>query len=146
MPTESLILERTIAASPQTVFEAWLDPEILGGFMKPAPGAGIARVEVDARVGGSFLVVMRVGEQEIPHSGEYLAIDRYRRLAFSWVSEAAGRDSRVELTFEPVGSDATRLVLRHQGLPSQPARTAHQGGWEHIVASLESTLAEPAVG
>jgi uncharacterized protein YndB with AHSA1/START domain len=140
MPTESLTLERTIAASPQTVFDAWLDPEVLARFMKPAPGAGVARVEVDARVGGSFLIVMKVGEQEIPHSGEYLAIDRYRRLAFTWVSDVAGRGSRVELLFEAVGTDATRLVLRHEGLPSESARTAHHGGWEHILGTLVLAL------
>ncbi len=127
---------RTIDASRQSLFEAWLDPEALRRFMCPAPGVVLGEVAVDARVGGTFVIVMLAGDKEMPHRGEYLVIERYHRLAFSWLSEHAGPGSEVTITFEEVAPSQTLLTLRHVGLGTTTARDNHQAGWTRIVQLL----------
>lgn len=135
----SIHLERTIPASARTLFEAWLDPQALARFMCPAEGMTTGAIAVDARVGGAFLITMILGERELPHRGEYLAIDRYTRLAFTWHSHLAGEGSRVTLTFEALGPEQTRLVLEHVGL-ADGAIASHTSGWTSILAALDGTV------
>ena len=130
-----LTLVRTIPAPPRRVFEAWLDQRALLRFMCPAEGASVSRVEVEPRVGGSFLIVMNVGGLDLPHRGEYLEIERYQRLVFTWNSAPAGEGSRVTLRFEALPNEQTRLTLEHAGL-AQAARAPHQSGWTHILGEL----------
>jgi uncharacterized protein YndB with AHSA1/START domain len=133
--TPDVTLVRTIPAPPRRVFEAWLDERALLRFMCPAEGASVSRVEVDARVGGSFLIVMKVGGQELPHRGQYLEIEPYQRLVFSWISAHAGEGSRVTLRFEALPDEQTRITLEHVGL-AEAARAPHDSGWTHILGEL----------
>ena len=71
-----LTVTKIIPAARKVVFEAWLDPRALARFMKPMEGMPDCKIEVDPREGGSFLIVMMVGEREIPHRGEYKTISR----------------------------------------------------------------------
>ena len=139
MPDVTLV--KTIPAAARQVFEAWLDPKALVRFMCPAPGSSVSQVEVDARVGGSFLIMMNVGGKDLPHRGQYLEITRYERLVFSWQSVHAGEGSRVTLRFEPLPSGHTRLTLEHEGLPSE-ARSPHESGWTHILGELTALLGD----
>lgn len=136
----TITIERILPAAARVVFEAWLDPAALARFMCPAPGMGVAKVEVDARVGGAFLIVMMVGDTERPHHGEYLEITRYTRLAFTWRSVFAGEGSRVTLRFEPLGDDRTRLTLEHVGLASPELVRQHEAGWTRILDALASAV------
>src|SRR5689334_16800016 len=94
-----LRLVRQVPASQKAAFEAWLDPQRLARFMIPAPGMTVGKLQVDAVVGGNFLIEMITGDTHMPHSGEYREIDRHRRLVFTWVSPHAGDASVVTLTF-----------------------------------------------
>jgi uncharacterized protein YndB with AHSA1/START domain len=132
----SVNVERVIAASREAVFDAWLDPERLARFMMPGEGMRVARVEVDPREGGSFLIVMVAGAQEMPHRGTYLRIRPHDRLVFSWLSESAGAGSVVTLNFEPLGPRETRITLVHEGLPDADVRDQHREGWTAIFDKL----------
>ncbi len=135
----SLRLERVIPAAARTVFEAWLDPAALARFMCPTQGMRTGAIEVDPRVGGAFRIVMILGERELPHHGEYLAIEPYTHLAFTWRSHHAGEGSRVTLTFDAVGPRQTRLVLEHVGL-ADSAIAPHTHGWTSILAALDDMV------
>jgi uncharacterized protein YndB with AHSA1/START domain len=92
-------------------------------------------VETDPRVGGRFFLVMTVGEKDIPHRGEYLEIERYTRLVFTWLSPYAGEGSRVTLQFAETETGETRLTLEHVGLV-EAERKNHHTGWSHILTEL----------
>lgn len=127
---------RRFDAPPERVFDAWLDPQGVGRWLFATPEGTMERVELDPRVGGRFLIAERRGGELAEHFGEYLEIDRPRRLAFSF---AALRDSgytRVAVTIEPEG-EGSRLTLLHEMDPQwadYEARTRE--GWGKILEGL----------
>jgi uncharacterized protein YndB with AHSA1/START domain len=137
-------LVRKIPAPRQVVFEAWLDTKRLVQFLKPAPGVVVTEEKVDPRVGGAFEFIFLAGETRIPIRGEYKVIDRFERLAFSWLDFLTLPSSVVTLTFEEAGPRSTKMTLEHTGFPDQSACVSHVDGWTHILETLEGVLGEAA--
>jgi uncharacterized protein YndB with AHSA1/START domain len=136
----AVMIERLIPAPPPAVFEAWLDREALQRFMCGGPGVRVTRAECDPRVGGQFLIVMNVQGHDLPHRGDYLEIERHKRIVFTWLSHLAGEGSRVTLTFEEAPGGQTRLTLEHVGLADADIRGKHHGGWSHILTELSELV------
>lgn len=138
--TVSLSVERRLAAPPETVFDAWVDPDCLGQWLFRTPTGVLARVEVDARVGGRFRVDENRGGETAEHYGEYAELDRPRRLAFDfWTSFSAER-TRVTIDIEPAG-DGSLLTLTHDGVwPDWAGKTKQ--GWTMILDGLANSLAQ----
>src|SRR5436853_2508854 len=110
--TANVSVERRLAASPEAVFDAWLDPEGLGQWLFRTPAGTLERVEVDPRVGGGFRVDERREDGVAEHHGEYVALDRPHRLAFEfWTSVSAERTrGTIDIAADKVGS---LLTLTH---------------------------------
>ena len=64
-------LTETFTASAERVFDAWLSPEKMARWFLPDTGGHVARVEIDARVGGSIRVVTHRAGRAVEHTGEY---------------------------------------------------------------------------
>jgi uncharacterized protein YndB with AHSA1/START domain len=136
---EAVVVRRVLRAPRERVFAAWLDPAMLAQFMRPGPIATATAV-VDPRVGGAFRIVMRHGDCEHAHWGEYLRIEPPSLLSFTWISENTERRPTI-VTVEFVDTDdGTELTLTHRGLPPSQVKS-HREGWTDIVAALESALA-----
>ncbi len=136
--TEAIRLEvsRRIAAPPERVFDAWLDPESVGRWLFATPDGVMEKVEVDPRVGGRFEIDERRGGELAEHFGEYLEIDRPRRLVFSFAAMHGAGYTRVTVTIVPDG-DGSRLTLVHEMDPQwadYEERTRE--GWKKILAGL----------
>jgi uncharacterized protein YndB with AHSA1/START domain len=133
---ETLVVRRTIAAPAKDLFDAWLDASALAVWMKPGDTTR-SDATVDARVGGTFEIVMHTPRGAIPHRGVYEVIDRPRRLVFTWNSPYAGdHGSRVSVDFHPRGA-GTEIVLTHEKLPTDVAVGQHRGGWTDALAQLD---------
>jgi uncharacterized protein YndB with AHSA1/START domain len=65
-----VVVRRTIAATPDDLFDAWLDPEALCIWMRP-DGIHHTRAKADARVGGSYEIIMQGDEKTYPHHGAW---------------------------------------------------------------------------
>jgi uncharacterized protein YndB with AHSA1/START domain len=134
--TEPVVVRRTIPIPRERVFDAWLDPARLARFMRPGT-TGRTTADVDARVGGRFRIVMyhpnsKAGTE---HTGEYLLIDRPRRLSFTWCSINTD-DKDTTVTIEFLDRDgATEVVLTHTQLPPKQLE-GHRKGWSDILAAL----------
>jgi uncharacterized protein YndB with AHSA1/START domain len=132
-------VQREIAAPAEDLFDAWLDAESLGSWLKPG-GIRETRAEADPRVGGTFRIVMVDDESSIEHTGTYREIDRPRRLVFTWSSPATRfRDSIVTVTFQPSLNSSTLVEIHQVGLPDEEARAGHHAGWSDALRELDRT-------
>ena len=140
-----LRVTRRFTASPERVFDAWLDPERARRWLFTTPGGEMVRAETDPRVGGSFVFVDRLdgdsGREDIEHVGEYLEIDRPRRLVFTFsVPRYSPHVSRITVDIVPLG-DGCELTLTHADvLPEWASRTKE--GWTTLLGQLAHALGE----
>jgi uncharacterized protein YndB with AHSA1/START domain/predicted transcriptional regulator len=124
-----------VAAPPTRVFDAWCDARTAATFLCVGdPKLGEARV--DARVGGEVFVVMSDGATEILHRGEFLVVDRPRRLVFTWISQPTGLRLTVVSVDFLAERGGTRVTLMHEGFADPDVAASHAGGWSTILASL----------
>jgi uncharacterized protein YndB with AHSA1/START domain len=131
----ALTVRREITASAEELFDAWLDPASLAVWMRPGDTQR-TDIQVDARVGGAFEIVMHTPKGAVSHTGTYREISRPHRLVFTWNSPYAGQtDSLVTVEFHP-RRGATEIVLTHEGLPSAEMVAAHRGGWSDILVLI----------
>jgi uncharacterized protein YndB with AHSA1/START domain len=142
-PNVQVRLARRFNASPERVFDAWLDPKLIGQWMfgKALREEEVLRIAVDARVGGAFSFLVRRGGQEIDHIGRYLAIERPKRLAFTWGIAGESTDgSRVTIDIVPDGAGC-ELTLTHE-MAAKWAEYAERtkAGWTRMLDVLATTL------
>lgn len=135
----SLTLIRHLAAPPERVFDAWLDPAQARRFLFATPDGEMTRVEIDPRVGGEAVIVERRGDIEALHRLRYEAIERPRRLVFLFAAGVAGGPmpgewTRVTITLAPDGAGAL-LTLTHDGVWTDYEDRTRQG-WTMILDNL----------
>jgi len=131
---ETLEIEVRVAASPETVFAFFVDPE------RYVRWQGLS-AELEPRAGGLYRVVMT---EESVALGEFVEVESPHRVVFTWGFEGnpdlPPGSSTVEVTLEPDGED-TIVRLRHSGLPSDEWRRQHRGGWELYLGRLAEAAA-----
>jgi uncharacterized protein YndB with AHSA1/START domain len=133
--TPALEIETVVAAPPAEVFRYFVEPE------RHVRWQGL-RAELDPRPGGRYWVELEQATAE----GVYLIVEPPHRVSFSWgfvghPSLPPGT-STVEVTLEPDG-DGTRLRLRHNGLPDERVRGAHDEGWHDHLGVLAKVVGQP---
>lgn len=135
----NLNVSRIFNAAPNVLFDAWLNPEMLAKFMAPGPDMTVPHAANDPVEGGRFDIIMKSGDQELPHAGTYKEIDRHSRLVFTWESPMSVDDSTVTLTFTPV-EGGTEVNLHHVKFQNEQMRDNHEGGWVAILAKLDAAV------
>ena len=139
-----LTVARDIAASPERVFDAWLDPRVARHFLFATPDGEMLTCEIDARVGGRGLIVERRASGDARHRIEFEEIDRPRRLVFLFAADPAEEGQWTRVTIE-IAATATgaHVTLTHEMDPawaSYEEQTRH--GWTMILDSLSRTIGE----
>lgn len=133
----SVRLSRQLRASPERIFDAWLDAEAARTFLCAGWMSDVISSEIDARVGGEFRIVGRRDAEDIEYSGEYLEIDRPHRLVFSlFVEKYAQRDDRVVVELAPLEQQSLLLVTHELSLQSPAERARIQGAWVTVLDGL----------
>lgn len=113
-------LERTITASPDAAYAAWLDPKVPG-----TPWNAAAKLVMTAAEDGLFFARMN----DTPHYGMFTRLVPGKEIRHTWMSPyTEGQESHVTVTFAREGSD-TLMTLVHTGLPNNANGLAHQKGW-----------------
>lgn len=134
---------RRFRASPERVFDAWLDPEMIGTWMfgPRLRDEEVLRIAVDARVGGAFSFLVRREGQEIDHVGTYREIDRPRRLVFTWgIAGASADESVVTIEIGPVAT-GSELTLTHEMDPKWAEYAQRtEAGWTTMLGALAEAV------
>jgi uncharacterized protein YndB with AHSA1/START domain len=118
--SDSIELEATVDATPEQIFDAWID-----GERHTAMTGGEA--ESDPRVGGRFTAWGGY------ITGTHEELERPRRIVQRWrTSEFPddAPDSRVEVTLEPADG-GTRIRLTHTEIPDGQGPKYDDGWKEH---------------
>lgn len=138
-PTVQVRVTRRFNAAPEPVFDAWLDPERARKWLFATPSGQIVRVEIDARVGGSFLIADRRDGEDIEHAGKYVELARPRRLVFTFcVPKFSKESTRVTIEIVP-DAHGCQLTLIHDGVYADYASRTEQG-WGMLLDGLAAAV------
>jgi uncharacterized protein YndB with AHSA1/START domain len=160
MVAGSVVVTREIDASPDAVWRAWRDPDLIRQWWGPA-GFTCPRADVDFRVGGTTLVTM----QAPPEYGGFLMHNRWTYTELSeptrieFVNEFADEDGQpIEpaaagipagvpaqvphvVDLEPLADGGTRVTVTETGYTSEEARAQSQVGQEQVMDKMQALLA-----
>jgi uncharacterized protein YndB with AHSA1/START domain len=135
MELTEITVTRMIPATPEEVYDVWVDPKSPGG-----PWHGAARLIVNPVVDGLFYFAVNHEGRVWPHYGRFVKLERPKLVEYTWMSEATkGAESTVTFTLEKQGGD-TKVTLRHAGVPDDALGRQHQDGWEWILGALANAL------
>ena len=135
--TATVRVKHRFTASAERVFDAWLDPAKARRFLFATPTGQMVRAEIDPRVGGLYTFTDRRDGEDVDHTGEYLEIDRPRRLVFTFmVPKYSSVVTRVSIDIVPLESGC-ELILTHEGVLKEYEEGSTQG-WSRILATLAS--------
>lgn len=147
---QDLIITRDIAVTPDKLYRCWTEPALMKQWFAPKPWT-TPHVEVDLRVGGASLVVMRGPDgQEFPNPGVYLELVPNQKIVATdaytsaWVPSAKPFMTLI-LSFEDLGNGSTRYTARARHW-SAADREAHEKmgfaeGWGRCTTQLAELAA-----
>jgi|GEM_PF-560385 len=154
----TLSLTRHIKASPERVFAAWTQPELIKQWFSPKPVETV-EAHVDLRVGGSDRVVMRMPDGTLhPHEGVYLEVEPGRRLVSTssfgpgWqpmpppAPGTCNMPMTVELTFLPEeGGTRYNVLVKHATVADREAHETmgFHSGWNQATDQLAALVEGP---
>lgn len=136
---DALVSEVQIAAPPEFVFRALVDPAQVPQWWGQHGVYRSTAFASDLRVGGEWRC-SGVGPDgsAFAISGEYLEIDRPRLLAVSWKATWTGEvvtTVRWDLTPADGG---TRVRITHSGFAAHPELTQAYRGWPRMLGWLQA--------
>jgi uncharacterized protein YndB with AHSA1/START domain len=138
-------VNRQMGITAERVYDAWLDPSQVWQWMATAlRDFGLAgemrQVEIDPRVAGKFAFSDMRGENEARHWGTYLALERPRKISFTWITSPSEEDdpSIVEIVIESQG-EGCRVSLVHRMAAKWADYVERvESGWSRMLAAIES--------
>ena len=139
-PTRIVKVTQRLGASAERVFDAWLDPQTVGKWLFSTPTGKVVRVEIDAQVGGRYVIVDRRDVGDVEHTGEYLERDRPKRLVFTFVVPMFSTEAtRVSIDIVPLSASSCEITLTHEGVFEEYASRT-QDGWTKILDGLQRSI------
>jgi uncharacterized protein YndB with AHSA1/START domain len=140
---DTIVTEIDIAAPPERVFQAWIDPQQRLAWWGDDATYRTTKLESDLRVGGKWRTEGTSADgKSFAVWGEYTHVDPPRVLGFTWNHDFGQRglpatNVLIELT---ATSSGTHLALTHSGFANASERDDHNKGWQRVLGWLRSYL------
>ena len=146
MSTHSVRLHRVIAARPEKIYRAFLDPDALARWLPPNGFTGKVH-QLDARVGGKHrksFTNFTTGKS-IAFGGEYHELVPNERLRYTdnFDDPNLPGEISVSVTLQQV-SVGTELSVVQEGIPAVIPPEACYLGWQESLRNL-ARLVEPEI-
>ena len=154
-PTAVVRVERTLRASPDRVFHAFLDPDLIRQWIAP-DDLTVDRVAVDAKVGGRVEVWhSRNGVSTGKFEGWFLKIDPPRELVYRWAfigtepEKGEFFDTLVTVRLRPEPNGQTHVSVVHEKLEELQRGAPHVyvrlvAGWDNCLNKLGQAAGGPS--
>lgn len=147
MPTQNTVrLHRVLAAKPEKVYRAFLDPDAMARWLPPNGFTGKVHHQ-DAKVGGTYKMSFTNFTSGKSHSfgGVYRELVPNQRLRYSdrFDDPNLPGDIQVTVTLTKV-SVGTELSIVQEGLPDVIPLEACYLGWQESLRNL-ARLVEPEI-
>jgi uncharacterized protein YndB with AHSA1/START domain len=135
---DSIVSEIQIAAPPERVFQALIDPQQVVRWWGQAGIYICKEFASDLRPGGKWRSAGVNGRgKAFEVKGEYLEVEPPRLLASTWVATWTGDvKTTVRWELEPKNK-GTLLRLRHSGLAAYPELAKSYRGWPTMLGWLQ---------
>ncbi len=135
----AITVTRTVAAAPEAVFAAWVEPGQLAAWWWPQLAG--TTYDVDGRAGGSYRIESPV--LGVVVRGVYDVVEPPHHLAFSWVWEADGvaaPEEQVEVTLA-TADGGTRVDVAHH-CHGEAADGDLAQGWNDVLDRLVQVVGQ----
>lgn len=143
MTDHIITLHHTITADIETVFNAWVTPEILTTWYAPVEGWVVGHAEVEPGVGGHYRISFGPppAGDAYTEEGTYTVFEPVHRLAWTGTVTGDGEGDILEIsvTFESHG-ERTVVTVTETGLRTAEAFEEHSEGWRATLAQLSVAL------
>jgi uncharacterized protein YndB with AHSA1/START domain len=128
-----IVLTRRLQASPDQVFRAWIDPQLMKQWLAPDP-CEVREAVVDARPGGRYSIVVVDPDGNVhTTTGEYRELVPGKRLVKTWAYEGPFAFERtaslVTVDLRELGPGVTELTLTHGQIVDEAGRAGAGAGW-----------------
>jgi uncharacterized protein YndB with AHSA1/START domain len=153
-PAAVVRVERVLRATPDRVFRAFLEPELLRKWISPSD-LTVVRVTVDPRVGGRIDVWHSMnGVSSGKFEGRFVKIDPPRELVYRWAfvgtepeKEGEYFDTLVTVKLRPEPEGQTRISVVHEKLEELQQGAPHifvriSAGWNECLGLLDRAVAD----
>lgn len=141
--SEGVEVERLIDATPEVVFDAFIDPAGQEAFYGQDDPGWVVRSQCDLRVGGVWTVDFGPSPAELyRHRHVFQLIERARRLLLSTTeTRLDGSTLRFETEFRFEARDEqTLMTMTQRGIPTAELREEHKRGVPNALARLERVI------
>lgn len=142
--SDAIVSEINIDASPEEVFRALVDPELVTkwwGGRSADQGFRCTQFECDLRPGGKWRSTgVDAKGRPFEAFGEYVEVDPPRLLVQTWTASWAAQ-VKTTIRWELLPTETGTLIRhRHSGLAAHPEVAKNFRGWPRLLAWLQKFL------
>lgn len=136
------VARRHIMASAERLFDAWIEPAVVGTWMfgPNVREEEIVSLDADPKLGGRYSFVVRREGKLLEHAGQYLEVDRPRRLSFTWGVRPQEQESRAHVEIVPREKGCEVTVSQDLSAEWADFKPKAEEAWRHMLEALDRAV------